>query len=400
MALKVLVAATGGVAAIKTPSVIRRLREAGMDVRAAATQGAYRFVTGLSLAVAAGHEIFDQETWFAPNGKLRHLELAAWADVLVVAPATADAIASAATGRAEDVVSALALSGISRTLWLPAMNTAMWKHPAVRRNVATLEADGHVLFGPVDGHLAGKHEGIGLGRMVEPETVPSLVEGLYRERDLEGRRILISAGPTREHVDPVRYFSNPSTGKMGYALAEAANDRGAEVTLVSGPSIMEEPLGVQKIQVGSAEQMLEVLANHFAKTDMLIMTAAVADWRPVSASAEKVAKHGDRLTLDFVRNPDILLKLRDSRNQQVMIGFAMETSEGLSKAAEKARAKGLNFICLNYLSGDDIPFGSDFNKITVVKPNGDYEEFPELSKREVADAILDRGALCLTDINQ
>ena len=400
MALKVLVAATGGVAAIKTPSVIRRLREAGMDVRAAATQGAYRFVTGLSLAVAAGHEIFDQETWFAPNGKLRHLELATWADVLVVAPATADAIASAATGRAEDVVSALALSGISRTLWLPAMNTAMWKHPAVRRNVATLEADGHVLFGPVDGHLAGKHEGIGLGRMVEPETVPSLVEGLYRERDLEGRRILISAGPTREHVDPVRYFSNPSTGKMGYALAEAANDRGAEVTLVSGPSIMEEPLGVQKIQVCSADQMLEALTNHFAKTDMLIMTAAVADWRPVSASTEKVAKHGDRLTLDFVRNPDILLKLRDSRNQQVMIGFAMETSEGLSKAAEKARAKGLNFICLNYLSGDDIPFGSDFNKITVVKPNGDYEEFPKLSKREVADAILDRGALCLTDINQ
>ncbi len=400
MALKVLVAATGGVAAIKTPAVIRRVREAGMDVRAAATEGAYRFVTSLSLAVASGQEIFDKEAWFSPNGRLKHLELAAWADVLVVAPASADAIASAATGRADDVVSALALSGISKIIWLPAMNTAMWNHPAVRRNVAILQGDGHILFGPVDGDLAGKHEGRGLGRMVEPEAVPSFIEGLCRERDLEGRKILISAGPTREHIDPVRYFSNPSTGKMGYALAEAAKDRGAEVTLVSGPSSLEAPIGVQAVRVGSAEQMLEVLANHFTKTDMLIMTAAVADWRPVKKMTQKVAKHGERLTIDFVRNPDILLRLMGCRDQQVMIGFSMETSEGLSRAAAKARDKGLNFICLNYLLHDDIPFGSDFNKITIVRPNGDYEELPKLPKRRLADEILDRGAPYLVDVNR
>jgi phosphopantothenoylcysteine decarboxylase/phosphopantothenate--cysteine ligase len=398
--LKVVVAATGGIAAIKTPAVIRRLREAGMDVRAAATDGAYRFVTGLSLAVASGSELFDQAAWFAPDGRSRHLELAAWADILVVAPATADAIASAATGRADDVVSALIISGIPRIIWLPAMNTAMWNNPAVRRNVSILESHGHTLLGPVDGDLASRSEGRGLGRMVEPEVVPSAVESLFRDRDLKGKRVLVSAGPTREHVDPVRYFSNPSTGKMGYALAEAARDRGAEVTLVSGPSTLQVPQGVHRLFVKSAEQMLEALTGPFATTDMLIMTAAVADWRPAKVFTEKIAKNEDRLTLDFVRNPDILRSLVEMRDRQVMIGFAMETNQGVKRAAEKARSKGLEFICLNYPTNEDTPFGSDFNQITLVRPNGASEELPRLKKRDLADVILDRGASHLQDVHR
>jgi len=228
--MRLIVAASGGVAALKTPSLLRRLAEAGHEVRAAATDDALHFVTELSLAVAAGGEVLGRAAWFRPDGEARHLSWARWADALVVAPATADALASAATARADDVVSALVLAGVPRVVWVPAMNTAMWEHPLVARNVSTLRSLGHDVLGPAVGALAAKGEGAGIGRMIEPETIAARLPGILGPRDLAGKRVLVSAGPTREYLDPVRYLSNPSSGKMGFAVAEAARDRGASAT--------------------------------------------------------------------------------------------------------------------------------------------------------------------------
>jgi phosphopantothenoylcysteine decarboxylase/phosphopantothenate--cysteine ligase len=387
--VRLLVAASGGVAAIKTPSLLRRLREAGYEVRAAATDDALQFVTRLSLAVAAGGEVFDRAAWFAPDGRARHLELARWADALLVAPATADALASAATGRADDVVSALILGGVRRVVWVPAMNTAMWTHPLVQANVRILEALGHRFLGPDEGPLAARGEGSGVGRMLEPEAIVAALE--TRSTDLAGRRVLVSAGPTREYLDPVRFLSNPSSGRMGYALAEAARDRGAEVVLVSGPTALPAPSGVRFEAVESAEEMLGALLKHFAWSELLVMSAAVADWRPAQPKSEKEAKSGERQTLELVRTPDILETLAAQRRAQVLVGFAMETHAGVERAVDKARRKGLAFICLNYPTREGTAFGGPDNEVTLVTPTGDAEALPRMPKRALADRILDRA---------
>ena len=390
--MKIVVAATGGVAALKTPALLRRLLEAGHEVRVAATDDAYHFVTALSLAVAAGSEVFDQAAWFTPDGRARHLEFARWADLLLVAPATADALASAAAGRADDVVSALVVSGVPKVAWVPAMNTAMWAYPAVARNVATLQADGHGFVGPVYGPLAAQGEGAGVGRMAEPDKIVAVLLGLFKPQDFAGKHALVSAGPTREYLDPVRFLSNPSSGKMGYAVAEAALSRGAEVTLVSGPSSLEPPGGATVKRVESAAEMLSALSAHFGAADVLVMSAAVADWRAERVAVEKVAKIGEKQTLEFIRTPDILSELSKVRAQQVMVGFAMETHSGVERAADKARRKKLDFICLNYPAEAHTSFGGDDNEVTFVTPDGRAEALPLLPKHEVADRLLDKVA--------
>ena len=388
--MNVIVAASGGVAALKTPSLLRRFREAGHELRAAATDDAYHFVTELSLAVGAGAEVFDRKTWFKPDGRARHIELAKWADVLVVAPATADALASAATGHAADVVSALIVTGIPKIVWVPAMNTSMWQHFAVQRNVAILKEAGHTFLGPAYGNLAAKDEGAGVGRMLEPEQIVNKVQALFIPKDFAGKRVLVSAGPTREYLDPVRFISNPSSGKMGYAVAEAALTRGAKVTLVSGPSALTAPDGATLIRVESAEEMLGALRLEFPKTDLLVMSAAVADWRAAHVGEEKQPKLGETQSLDLVRTPDILSELKPLRKQQKVVGFAMETHAGVARAADKARRKGLDFICLNYPTREGTGFGGDHNEITIVKPNGESEALDRASKRELANKILER----------
>ncbi len=388
--MKLIVAASGGVAALKTPSLLRRLQEAGHEVRVAATDDALYFVTKLSLAVAAGSEVFDREMWFAPDGQARHISLARWADAILVAPATADALASAATGRGDDVVSALILAGVPKVVWAPAMNTEMWRHPAVEHNVETLKTFGHYFIGPTEGKLAAKGEGEGVGRMVEPGEIVTQLGNLFKH-DLQGHHVLVSAGPTREYLDPVRFISNPSSGRMGYALAEAAQRRGARVTLVSGPTALSQPHGVERLEVESAEEMLEALSAHFGDATMLIMSAAVADWRAADIATEKQAKSGDEQTLALKRTPDILETLSKRKEKQIMIGFAMETHQGVERAADKAERKGLEFICLNYPTQENTAFGGDTNKVTVVTADARAEELPLMSKRDLADLILGRA---------
>jgi phosphopantothenoylcysteine decarboxylase/phosphopantothenate--cysteine ligase len=389
--MKVIVAASGGVAAIKTPALLRRLAEAGHQVRAAATDDALKFVTRLSLAVAAGSPVFDREAWFAPDGGALHIEWARWAEVLLVAPATADALGSAATGRADDVISALILAGVPQVVWAPAMNSAMWEHPAVQRNVATLKGFGHRFMGPERGTLAALGEGMGMGRMLEPEVLAARLPAVLAPQDWAGRRVLVSAGPTREYLDPVRFLSNPSSGKMGYAVAEAARDRGALVTLVSGPTALPDPDGLTLVRVESAQEMLAALRQPFAQADLLVMTAAVADWQAEKPAAHKQPKLGETQTLRLIRTPDILDTVAQEKQQQVMIGFAMETHEGVARAADKARRKRLELICLNYPTRQGSAFGGDYNQVTLVSPDGNAEELPRMSKRALAELLLDRA---------
>lgn len=401
---RLIVAAAGGVAALKTPSLIRRLRRTGCEVRAAATRDAYAFITPLSLAVAAGGAVFDRESWFAPDGHIRHIEWARWADGLVVAPATADALAAAAHGRVDDVVSALVAAGVRRVLWAPAMNPAMWAHGPVQRNVEALEALGHGFVGPVEGPLAGAEEGAGAGRMAEVDAITSVALGLPYGDDLAGVRVLVSAGPTHEFLDPVRFLGNPSSGKTGYAVAAAARARGAQVTLVSGPTTLPDPLGVRVERVVDAAAMAAALEASFDACDLLVMSAAVADWRPRERAAHKEPKRGEERRLELVRTPDILARLAQRRGGQVMVGFAMETDQGVERAAAKARDKGLAFVLLNYPAAGGggepaVGFGADASEVTLVRPDGTAEGWPRLGKRELADALLDRArALLARDV--
>jgi phosphopantothenoylcysteine decarboxylase/phosphopantothenate--cysteine ligase len=380
------------VAALKTPSLIRRLLEAGHEVKAVASDDAYHFVTELSLAVASGGEVFDRKAWFRADGRARHLELARWAEVLVIAPATADALASAATGRADDVVSALVVSGVARVVWVPAMNTAMWQHPLVQRNVEVLRGLGHAFLGPEEGPLGTRGEGEGVGRMLEPELVVAGLADALRPKDLAGRRLLVSAGPTREYLDPVRFISNPSSGKMGFAVARAALSRGAEVTLVSGPTALTPPMEAELIRVESAEEMLDALSVQLEAADALVMTAAVADWRAAQIKRDKESKVGERQVLELIRTPDILETLAPRKGERVFVGFAMETSAGVERAREKARRKKLDFICLNYPTREGTAFGGDENEVTLVAPEGEAEALPRMGKLELAHLILDRIA--------
>lgn len=388
---RILVAATGGVAAIKTPTLLRRLHEAGYHVRVAATQDAYRFASKLSLAVAAGSEPLDYDLWFRPDGEARHLSWAHWADAVVVAPASADALAAAALGRADDIVAALLLAAPAPVLFAPAMNEAMWRHPAVQRNVQRLREDGHRFVGPVEGAMAARHEDPGVGRMAEPEEIVEAVTGLFAPADFSGRHVLVSAGPTREYLDPVRFLSNPSSGKMGFAVAAAARDRGARVTVVAGPTTAMPPAGVDVVHVMSAQEMLAALDANFDACELLVMAAAVADWRPRERADQKQPKSGSAQTLELVRTPDILQSLAPRKGDRVLVGFAMETDQGVERAREKATKKNLDFICLNYPTRPDTGFGGDMNELTIVTPGGSTEVLGPATKRTLADDILDRA---------
>ncbi len=390
--LNVIVAASGGVAALKTPSLLRRLREASYKVKVAATDDSYHFVTKLSLAVAAGSEVFDRKEWFKADGRVRHIELANWADMLIVAPATADSLACAALGRGDDVISALILAGVPKIIWCPAMNSAMWQNKAVRANITKLKDFGHYVLDPVHGKLAAKVEGEGVGRMLEPEDIVASIPYLFKNKDLVDKHVLVSAGPTREYLDPVRFISNPSSGKMGFAVAEIAKARGAKVTLVSGPTALELPnyLGdIEHIKVESAKEMFREMEHYFQVADIVIMTAAVADWQAAEIKLEKQAKMGKKQSLELIRTPDILQTLTANKDKQIVVGFAMETDRGVERAVEKARRKNMDFICLNYPTKKGGGFGSDNNQITIVTPEGKQETLPLMSKLEVAEVILD-----------
>lgn len=380
-------------AAVKAPAVLRRLRERGARVQVIATQSALAFITELSLATAADGEVATDATWFAPRPDAQHLTLAR-VDAAVVVGASADLLARAAGGQASDLASATLLSVAGPVLWVPAMNERMWRHPAVQANVARLRGWGHSFLGPEVGSFGTRGEGAGLGRMAEPEDIAAATLALLhppRPRDLAGLKVVVSAGPTREYLDPVRFISNPSSGKMGFAVAEEARSRGAEVLLVTGPVSLSDPPGLRVTRIETALELRDAVLEAARDADLVVMTAAVADYRAAERASEKQAKVAGDVTIRLTPNPDILAELGQQKGNRVLVGFAMETHAGIERAALKAQRKNADFILLNYPTREGTAFGGDDNEVTLVRPDGTFEAWPRLSKREVARRLLDEA---------
>ncbi|MFW8627083.1 bifunctional phosphopantothenoylcysteine decarboxylase/phosphopantothenate--cysteine ligase CoaBC [Deinococcus sp. ME38] len=391
----VLVIVGGSMAAVKAPSVLRRLRERGAAVQVIATRAALAFITELSLSTAADGPVGTDEHWFEARPDALHLTLAR-ADAAVVVGASAELLAGAAHGHANELALATLLSVRAPVLWVPAMNELMWTHPAVQANAATLRGRGHAFLGPEVGAFGTRGEGSGVGRMSEPGDIADAALALLSPtgpvRDLAGVRVVVSAGPTREYLDPVRFISNPSSGKMGFAVAEEARDRGADVTLVTGPVNLPDPPGMRVVRIESALELRDAVVEAARPAGIVVMTAAVADYRAATQSGEKQAKVAGDVTVHLTPNPDILAQLGQEKGERVLVGFAMETHAGVERAALKAQRKNADFILLNYPTREGTAFGGDDNQVTLVRPDGSHEDWPRVSKREVARRLLDEAA--------
>jgi len=390
---KVLLIVGGGVAAYKALELVRLMRKDGMEVRAILTEGGSHFVTPLSLAALTenpvGGDLFD----LTAEQEMGHIVQSRWADLIVVAPATADLMAKAANGLATDLATTTLLATDTPVLMVPAMNVRMWEHPATRRNLAQLKADGIAFVGPDEGEMACGE--FGEGRLAEPPVILNAIRArIGRDDSLKGRHILITAGPTEEPLDPVRFLSNRSSGKQGYAIATALERRGAAVTLISGPTALPAPPGVDRLLVGTADQMLAA-CRAALPADVAIMTAAVADWRPAEVAPHKLKDKASRTSIDLVANPDILAELSRSGpgRPRLVIGFAAETEKLIDNARRKLAKKGCDWIVANDVGGTGV-MGGDANTVTVIDAEGE-EAWPRLSKDEVADRLAERVAKAL-----
>ncbi len=363
----IVLGVSGGIAAYKAADLVRRLAERGADVRVVMTPAATRFI-GTATFQALAHHRVSRSLWDAsPAAGMGHLELARWADTLLIAPATADLIARLAHGLADDLLTTLALACEAPLLLAPAMNHRMWLQAATQANIKTLIARGARILGPATGALA-EHES-GPGRMLEPLAI---VEALTGAGVLHGRRVLITAGPTEEPIDPVRFIGNRSSGKMGYAIAAAAAQAGAEVVLVSGPTALDTPPSVRRIDVRTAADMLAAVEAEADAADIFIATAAVADYAPRTTAAQKIKKSTDRLTLELVRNPDILATLAARKPRPFCVGFAAETENVIANARAKLKAKTLDLICANRV-GDEYAFGREDNALVAITENDEQD---------------------------
>lgn len=379
----ILLGVSGGIAAYKACELVRRLRDAGCVVRVVMTRGATAFVTPLTFQALSGQpvriDLLDAE---AESG-MDHIALARWADRVVVAPATADLMARLAAGLADDLLTTLCLATEAPILLAPAMNRVMWEHPATRGNHARLLERGVRMVGPDSGGQAcGEH---GAGRMAEPAAIVEALLG-NAPLPLRGRRVLLTAGPTREPIDPVRFLANRSSGRMGVALAEAARDAGAEVCVVHGPMAFPAPAGTRTIAVETAAEMAQAVLREIPGTDLFIAAAAVADYRPRTTAAQKLKKTAEAMTLELVRNPDILAQVAALQPRPFVVGFAAETENLHAHALEKMQRKNLDMIAANDVSGGRA-FGTEDNALTVLWPGGEHR-FPEQPKPALARALI------------
>lgn len=390
---RVLLGVTGGIAAYKACSLARLLTLAGASVQVVMTRSAERFVGPATFAALSGRPAYT-DLWEEP-GSVLHVRLAHEADVAVVAPATANVIAKLAYGIADDLLTSTLLESACPLVLAPAMHTGMWQHEATQANVRRLEARGARIVGPVAGALA--HGDEGMGRLAEPEDVFAATEDVIaRGRDLAGRRIVVTAGPTHEPIDPVRFIGNRSSGKMGFAVAAEAFARGAEVILVVGPGTVEPPDGPRVVRVSTAEEMRDAVISTVAETDAVVMAAAVADFRPDHAAETKMKKDGGAPELRLVPTPDILYELGERDPRPVLVGFAAETTDPEAAARAKLASKGADVIVANLVGREGTGFGSDTNDAAIVSRTGEDEPLRTWTKRELATAICDRLAKLLT----
>jgi phosphopantothenoylcysteine decarboxylase/phosphopantothenate--cysteine ligase len=386
--VRIALGVSGGIAAYKACEVVRGLTDAGAQVQVLMTTNAVRFITPLTLQALSGRKVLTHPWDLADDETIKHIDLARDLNALVVAPATANVLGKLAHGIADDLLSTFYLAVTAPVVVAPAMNTRMWLHPATQDAVATLRSRGVEIVEPESGWLAERE--VGVGRLAHPAgIVAATLRAARLSSQLSGRKIVVTAGPTREPLDPVRYLSNGSSGKMGYALAGAAARRGASVVLVSGPVDLPVPFRVRRVGVGTAREMREAVLAEREGAAAIFMVAAVSDYAPV-ASERKLKKTGGTLTLALEEGPDILAELGRMKGREVLVGFAAETHDVLEQAAKKLASKNADFIVANDVTAPGLGIGSDRNAVTILDRDGGSVAVPEASKHEIADAILDR----------
>lgn len=382
---------TGGIAAYKSAYLLRLFIKAGAEVQVVITPNGKEFITPATLAALSGKPVVSE--FFAANtGEWHsHVDLGLWSDLMVIAPATASSIGKMANGVADNMLITTYLSAKSHVMVAPAMDLDMWAHPSTQRNIATLVRDGVEIIQPSSGELASHLTG--KGRMEEPEEILRRVELYFSQKEsLKGKKILVTAGPTYENLDPVRFIGNYSSGKMGFAIAEEAAARGAEVILVTGPvALQTSNPNIQRIDVRSAKQMLEAAEKAFPECQAAILSAAVADYAPEEYHDSKIKRENtDGMTLRLVKNPDIAAQLGTEKGDRVLVGFALETDHEIEHALDKMKRKSLDMIVLNSLQNPLAGFNKDTNQVTILKSDGSETEYPAKSKREVARDIMDQ----------
>lgn len=385
---RIVLGISGGIAAYKCADLTRRLIERGAEVRVVMTNAAKEFITPLTMQAVSGHPVADSLLDSAAEASMGHIEFAKWADLVLLAPATADLIARVAAGMGNDLLSTLCLATDAPIAVAPAMNQQMYRAVATQENLATLKRRGYPIWGPASGEQACGD--VGPGRMLEPLQLVAMVEDYFTDGDLTGTSMLITAGPTREAIDPVRYLTNHSSGKMGYAIAEAAAKRGASVTLVSGPVNLPTPQGVTRVDVQSAQQMHDAVHTHAKAHQIFIACAAVADFRPANVAEQKMKKKAgeDDMTLTLVKNPDIVASVAAlTEGRPFTVGFAAETQDVEQYARDKLSRKNLDLICANDVSREGQGFNSDQNALHLFWPQGD-KALPLASKADIGNQLV------------
>jgi phosphopantothenoylcysteine decarboxylase / phosphopantothenate---cysteine ligase len=382
---QILLGVTGGIAAYKSAELVRRLQNLGADVRVVMTKAAQEVITPLTLQALSGNAVHTDLLDPAAEAAMGHIELARWADFVVIAPASADFIARLTHGHADDLLTTLCLATPARIALAPAMNQGMWRDAATQKNVAQLRTRAVMIWGPAEGEQACGD--VGPGRMLEPDALAELTANAFATRLLEGKRVLITAGPTREAIDPVRYISNHSSGKMGFALAQAAVDAGARVTLIAGPVTLPTPSHVELVNVETAQQMFDAVHARVRNCDIFIAAAAVADYRPELAANTKIKKQNDTMSLTLVRNPDIVSSVAQQRPKPFTVGFAAETQRVKDYARDKLERKNLDMIIANDVAAPGIGFNSENNAVTVLWRDGEME-IGERSKAQIARELI------------
>ena len=388
---RILLCVSGGIAVYKAAALTSKLVQAGADVKVMMTASAREFVTPLTFQALSRNPVYTDTFDEKDPSVIAHIDLADWPDLILVAPATANMIGKIANGLADDMISTTLLAATAPVWIAPAMNVHMYDHPAVKKNMSTLSSFGYSFVEPGEGYLACGY--VGKGRLEEPETIVSLIgsyfsQASHTQKILEGVNVLVTAGPTVERIDPVRFFTNRSTGKMGYALAEQAAKLGASVTLVTGPTNLEYPKGVQVVQIESAQQMLEAVMQRYHEADVVIKSAAVADYRPKHVFDQKMKKQPGEAVLELERTTDILRTLGERKEHQLLVGFAAETEQVDEYAQKKLASKNLDMIVANNVTTEGAGFGTDTNIVTLYKRSGESKELPILSKHDVATEVL------------
>jgi len=382
---------TGSIAAYKAAEIASQLTQAGAKVNVIMTKEAIQFISPVTLRAITGRPVVTEMFDWASEFSIEHVSLAKSADIIVIAPATANIIAKLAAGIADDMLCCTVLATKAPVLIAPAMETNMYNNPVTQDNLSKLKARDFVIIAPATGWLASGKEGP--GRLADTDDIiGSIRQVLGGDGDLAGKHIVVTAGGTQEPIDPVRYISNRSSGKMGYALAEAARDRGAKVTLVTAPASLPEPVGVDVVKVNTAQEMRQAVENVTPQADALVMAAAVADYRPTKAAKDKIKKGEAGLTLELECTPDILGSVKGNF---IKVGFAAESSNLVENAKQKLKQKGLALIVANDITASDSGFGADINRVTIIDREGRIDSLPLLAKREVAEGVLDRVAKLL-----